>query len=179
MTERRIGDIAIRPFDAQRDTEPVRAIISEIWGGGSCALMEKEFGIIGGRPWGEWTANAVLDYFKRDNARAFVAEKNGDVVGFCSYVVDPARKCGTVGYNGVAKGHQGTGIGSMMMDFVMDGFRAKGMEYAVVLVADNEAHLPALRNYEKHGFRRLTGYHELVRKLRPDVAAAHLPQISG
>ena len=165
MTEHRIGDITIRPFDAERDSERVQVIVGEIWGGGDDALIEKEFGVIGGRPWSEWLSQAVLAYLQADGARSFVAEQNGEVIGFCSYVIDDARKRGTVGYNGVARNHQGRGIGSAMLDFVMSGIRAEGMEYAVVIVADNEEHLPALRNYEKHGFRRFTGYHYMVQRL--------------
>ena len=75
------------------------------------------------------------------------------------------RKWGTVGYNGVALDHQGQGLGSAMMGFVMSGIRAEGMEYAAVIVADNEEHAPARRIYEKHGFRRLAGYHYMVQKL--------------
>ena len=165
MTEHRIGDITIRPFDAQRDAERVRVIVGEIWGGGDDALIEKEFGVIGGKLWSEWLSEAILSYLQADGARSFVAERNGEVVGFCSYTIDDARKRGTVGYNGVARSHQGMGIGSAMLDFVMSGIKAEGMEYAVVLVADNEEHLPALRNYEKHGFRRFAGYHYMVQKL--------------
>ncbi|UCH33799.1 MAG: GNAT family N-acetyltransferase [Armatimonadota bacterium] len=165
MTEHRIGDITIRPFDAERDSKRVRVIVGEIWGGGDDALMEKQFGIIGGRPWSEWMAQAVLGYLAADGTRSFVAERDGDMIGFCSYVIDDARKRGTVGYNGVARDHQGRGIGSAMLDFVMSRIRAEGMEYAAVIVADNEEHAPARRNYEKHGFRRLTGLHYMVQKL--------------
>ena len=56
-------------------------------------------------------------------------------------------------------------VHSAMLDFVLSGIRAEGMEYAGVIVADNEEHLPARRNYEKHGFRKLTGYHYMVQKL--------------
>ena len=49
MTEQRIGDITIRPFDAERDSEPVEVVVGEIWSGGDDALIEKEFGVIGGR----------------------------------------------------------------------------------------------------------------------------------
>ncbi len=165
MTEHHIADITIRPFDAERDAERVQVIVGEIWGGGDDALMEKEFGVIGGRPWSEWLSGSVLSYLKADGTRSFVAEQNGDVIGFCSYVIDEARSRGTVGYNGVARDQQGRGIGSAMLDFVLSGIRADGMEYAGVIVADNEEHLPARRNYEKHGFRRLTGYHCMVQKL--------------
>ncbi len=165
MTGHKPSDITIRPFDPERYSARVREITAEIWSGGSGGLMEKKFGLIGGRPWTEWQSDSILAYFQPGNAHAFVAEKGGEVVGFCSYVIDNAKSIGTVGYNGVDKSVQGTGIGSTMMDFVMDGIRAAGMKFATVLVADNEAHIPALRNYEKHGFRRLTGYHELVQKL--------------
>ena len=165
MSEHRGGDLAIRPFNTQRDSERVREIVGEVWEGGSGALMEQEYGIIGRRPWRAWLSDAILAYFRPEEARSFVAETNGKVVGFCSYVIDHARKCGTVGYNAVALRHQGMGIGSTMMGFVMDRMRAEDMEYASVLVADNQAHAPARRIYEKHGFHRLTGYHEMVRKL--------------
>jgi ribosomal protein S18 acetylase RimI-like enzyme len=165
VTEHRIGDITIRPFDAERDAERVKVIVGEIWGGGDDALMEKEFGVIGGRPWCEWLLQSVLSYLQADEARSFVAEQNGDVIGFCSYVIDEARSRCTVGYNGVARNHQGLGIGSTMLDYVLSGIRAEGMEYVGVIVADNEEHLPARRNYEKHGFRRLTGYQYMVRKV--------------
>lgn len=165
MTEHRIGDITIRPFDAERDSERVRVIVGEIWGGGDDALVEKEFGIIGGRPWSEWMSQSVLLYLQGDGTRSFVAERNGDVIGFCSYVIDDARKRGTVGYNGVARNHQGRGIGSAMLDFVMSRIRAEGMEYAAVIVADNEQHAAARRNYEKHGFHRLMGLYYMVQKL--------------
>lgn len=165
MNDPRTGDFALRPFDPQRDTGRLREIIGEIWSGGDDALLEKEFGVIGGRPWAEWLSDTILAYLQAEKTRSFVAEHGGEVVGFCSYVIDPARKRGTVGYNGVARSHQGRGIGSAMLDFVLSRFRAEGMDHAVVIVGDNEEHLPARRNYEKHGFRRLTGYHYMVQKL--------------
>ena len=165
MTEHRIADITLIPFDPQRHAQTLRAIVAEIWDGSNDALMEKQFGLIGHKPWDEWLSQSILSYLTVAAGRSFVAEKNGDVVGFCSYVIDEARSRGTVGYNGVARNHQGSGIGSAMLDFVLSRIRAEGMEHAVVLVADNQQHIPALRNYEKHGFRRLTGYHEMVQKL--------------
>jgi len=165
MTKARTDDFTLRPFDPQRDAQRLREIIGEIWGGGDDALLEKEFGLIGGRPWADWLSDTILAYLQAEGTRGFVAEQEGQVIGFCSYVIDQARKRGTVGYNGVARSHQGREIGSAMLDFVMSRFRAEGMDHAVVIVGDNEEHLPARRNYEKHGFRRLTGYHYMVQKL--------------
>ena len=165
MTEHLIDNITIRRFDAERDAERVEAIVGEIWRGAADALMEEQFGLIGDRPWQGWLSEAVLSYLQAEGARSFVAEEDGSVIGFCSYVIDEARGCGTVGYNGVTLDHQGRGIGSAMIGFVMSGIRSEGMEYSAVIVADNEEHAPAQRVYEKHGFRRLAGYHYLVQKL--------------
>jgi len=165
MTEHRIGDITIRPYDAQRHAERVKVMVGEIWGGAGDALMEEQFGVIGGRPWQEWLSESVLSYLQDDGARSFVTERNGEMIGFCSYVIDEDRSLGTVGYNGVARDHQGEGIGSAMLDFVLSEIRAEGMEYAAVIVADNEEHVPARRNYEKHSFRRLSGFQYMVQKL--------------
>ena len=165
MTEHHMADITIRPLNMERDAEHVQRIVAEVWGTSEDALMEKEFGVIGGRHWSEWLSESVLSYLKADGARSFVAERKGDVVGFCSYAIDKARSRGTVGYNAVARNFQGLGIGSAMLDFVLSGMRAEGMKYAGVLVGDNEEHAPARRNYEKHGFHRLTGYHSMVQKL--------------
>jgi len=165
MTEHCIGDITIRPYDPQPDSERIKIIVGEIWSGGGDALMEKEFGVIGGKPWSEWQSQSVLSYLQADGARSFVAEKHREIIGFCSYIIDKGRSCGTIGYNGVARNHQGTGIGSAMLEFVLTRIRAEGMEYAGVIVADNEEHLPARGNYEKHGFRKLIGNYYMVQKL--------------
>jgi len=165
VSEHHIADITIRPLDTERDTEHVERIVGEVWGGAEDALMEKKFGVIGGKHWREWLSGSILSYLKADDTRSFVAERKGDVIGFCSYVVDKARSRGTVGYNAVARNYQGLGIGSAMLDFVLSGMRGEGMKYAGVIVADNEEHAPARRNYEKHGFHRLTGNHYMVQKL--------------
>ena len=165
MTEHRIGDITITPYDAQRDGEWVKVMVGEIWGGAGDDLMEQQFGVIGERPWREWLSESVLSYLQADGARSFVAERNGEMIGFCSYVIDEDRGLGTVGYNGVAREHQGSGFGSGMLDFVLAQIRAEGMEYAAVIVADNAEHAPARRNYEKHGFCKLSGFQYMVQKL--------------
>ena len=116
MTEEHlINDIKIRDFDAEKDAEAVRVIVGQVWHGGADALIEKQFGVIGGKPWGEWQSADVLSYLTDDGARSFVAEKEGQVVGFCSYVIDRNCSRGTVGYNAVAPGQQGQGLGSAMM----------------------------------------------------------------
>lgn len=165
MTQVLKDSITLRPYEAERDAARIKEIVAEIWGGGDDALMEGLYGIQGGKPWGEWTSAAVLRYLEGEEVRAFVIEEGGEVVGFCSYGIDEVRKRGQVGYNGVAKSHQGRGLGTAMLDFVMAKLREEGMEYATVLVFDNDEHLPARKNYERHGFKRLVQMELMVQKL--------------
>jgi len=165
MTAHRLPGIEIRSYNPERDAGRIKEIVGEIWGGGDDAPMEKKYGMIGDRPWGEWMADSVLPYIEDEGARSFVAEQDGEVVGFCSYVIDEGRSRGTVGYNGVARDHQGQRISTMMLDFVMERIRAEGMQYAGVIVATNEQHAAARRNYEKHGFEKLMGLQYMVQKL--------------
>jgi len=165
MSERLTDEITLRPYNPDKDAKRVAEIVGEIWGGGGDATMEKLFGEIGGKPWAEWTSASVLSYLAGDDAKAFVTQQNGEIIGFCSYVVDKARSLGTVGYNGVAKSHQGLGVGSKMLDYVLAAMRSEGLEYAGVIVMGNEEHLPARRNYESHGFRKILENYYMVQKL--------------
>jgi ribosomal protein S18 acetylase RimI-like enzyme len=160
-----VGAVTLRRYEAPRDAERLAEIVGRIWSGGGDALMEQRFGLIGNRPWGQWQAQSVLDYINAPACRAFVAQESGDVIGFCSYLLDEERRLGTVGYNGIAPEHQGRKLGSAMMRFVMERFHEAGMLYAAVIVADNAEHAPARRVYEKHGFENLLGLHYMVQKL--------------
>ncbi len=50
MSEYRVDELTIQPFDVEKDAEVLRRIVAEVFGGGFGALMEQEFGVIGGRP---------------------------------------------------------------------------------------------------------------------------------
>lgn len=155
----------IRPIDLATDSQRVCEIISQIWHGGGPALVEAKYGQVGGKPWQLWMSQMVIDDFKSPHWNAFVVEHDGIITGFCSYSIDRQRSRGTVGFNGVAAECQGKGLGSAMLTFVMDKIRSSGVTFAAVVVADNEAHAPARRVYEKHGFEKITGNHFLLQKL--------------
>jgi ribosomal protein S18 acetylase RimI-like enzyme len=165
MNEAFIEGFTIRTYEPDRDATEISRIVADIWQGGNDALMEQQFGVIGEKPWGHWTARSVLNYLTEDQTESFVVESQQGVAGFTSYVIDQARSSGTVGYNGVAREHQGKGLGTAMLAFVMDRIKAAGMVYAEVIVADNDEHAPARHNYEKYGFRDLLGLHLMVQKL--------------
>lgn len=165
MNESRLGEASLRLFRAEDDSDRVKEIVAQIWSGGGPALTEKKYGMVGGKSWQQWIADAVLADFTNPDCRSFVAEHESSVIGFCSYTLDLQRSRGIVGYNGVALEYQGRGLGSAMIGFVMACIRAEGMQFAGVVVADNEEHAPARRIYEKHGFSKISGNYYMMQKL--------------
>lgn len=152
------------PTDSPRISE----IVAAVWQGGADALLEKQYGQIGHAPWQQHQAKAVLDWIQAPSAQAYVVVDEGrehEIAAFCSFEVDRERDTATVGYNGVYPSHQGCGLGTLMMTFVMERIRESGVGYAAVIVADNDAHLPARRVYERAGFQPVYGLHYLFQKL--------------
>jgi|GEM_PF-1395768 len=160
--------IVIRPYSAQQDAQVVRGIAADIWRGSGYEFMEQRFGVIGGKPWQEWMARAVMTDIDAPETRSFVAEQDNTVIGFCSYTVNTEQNRGSVGYNGVALAHQGKRLGSAMLRFVLSRIQGEGLEYADVIVADNDEHEPARRMYERHGFQKLGGFYYMVQKFDSD-----------
>lgn len=165
MAEPLIDNVTIRLMRLDADAAQLRPIVQSVWTGSGYALMEQRFGEIGGKPWHEWLWRAIEADLQAEPGRSFVAEADGRIVGFCAYSIEPERSRGTVGYNGVAPAFQGRGLGSAMLRFILARIKDEGMQYAAVVVQDNEQHAPARHMYEKHGFERLAGNHFLVQKL--------------
>ena len=83
-----------------------------------------------------------------DSDMCFVAEYEGEVVGFATYVIN--GKVGMLSNNAVAlRGH---GIAGMLHERVFEEFKSHGCTVAGVTTGLDEAHAPARRAYEKDGF---------------------------
>lgn len=160
-----IGPYTLRPLNLQTDLPAIRTMAGDIWSGSGYALMEARFGVMGDNLWQEWLWPDIEKDLRSDPARCFVAVRDGQVAGFCCYSIDTARKRGIVGYNGVARAHQGHGLGSGMIDFIMKKIKSEDVTHAVVIVQDNDAHAPARRIYEKQGFEKIAGNHFMAMKI--------------
>lgn len=78
----------------------------------------------------------------------FVAEYEGRVVGFATYMIDGA--VGTLANNAVAlRGH---GIAGMLHARIFEEMKACGCKAVTVRTGLDAAHAPARRAYEKDGF---------------------------
>ena len=142
-------DVKIRianASDKERVSEIARDAWSDIFDGFRVQLGEEIYSTVyAGDPL-EKKASAVRDSL--DAGNCFVAEYEGEVVGFATFVIN--GKVGMLSNNAVAlRGH---GIAGMLHERVFAEFKAHGCTVAGVTTGLDAAHAPARRAYEKDGF---------------------------
>lgn len=84
----------------------------------------------------------------------FVAEVDGNVVGFVSVKVDAATRVGEIGLNAVHPSRAGHGIGTALYEHALEHMRRAGARVATVATGGDPSHAAARRAYEKVGFDR-------------------------
>ena len=142
-------DVKIRHASAS-DKERVSEIAKDAWRDifeGFREQLGKEIysTVYAGDPL-EKKAAAVRDSL--DEGMCFVAEYDGEVVGFATYVIN--GKVGMLSNNAVAlRGH---GIAGLLHERVFQEFKSHGCTVAGVTTGLDAAHAPARRAYEKDGF---------------------------
>lgn len=87
------------------------------------------------------------------NARVYVAERQGNSVGFVAVTFDRAQSIGELVLIAVSPGAAGAGVGSALIAQALAAMRAEGLRVAVVGAGADASHAPAMRAYEKAGFR--------------------------
>lgn len=84
--------------------------------------------------------------------QVFVAEIDGQVVGFVSISLDHKSKIGEIGLNAVHSDFANRGIGTELYKSALEKLKAAGMRVATVGTGGDPSHAPARRAYEKAGF---------------------------
>ena len=121
-----------------------------------CAV-EREFGPLNGTDWRGRKHEDIADDLDGNPTGCFVAELDGHVVGFITTVVDAATSVGRIPNLAVASGHQGRGIGRLLMDAALNHFETLGLLYSQIeTLATNERGLQ---------FYPSLGYREVARKV--------------
>jgi GNAT superfamily N-acetyltransferase len=82
----------------------------------------------------------------------YVAERHGEIAGFCAVSFDRETMIGEIDLNAVHPDHQGEGLGERIYAFALERMKETGMKIATVGTGGDEAHAPARRAYEKAGF---------------------------
>ena len=115
--------------------------------------IEQLYGLIHGKDW-RWRKKRHIDADAAINAAGiFVAEEDGQIVGYISTRIDPAAKVGGIPNFAVLPAYQQRGIGSRLLEEAVAYLAAEGMRYArIETLAQNDvgAHF-----YPKFGFQEV------------------------
>ena len=85
--------------------------------------IERLFGTIDGHEWGWRKARHVEDDAARDAAGIFVAQLDGEMVGYISTRIDREAGVGFIPNLVVRRGQRGVCIGRRLIEHAMDHFR--------------------------------------------------------
>jgi ribosomal protein S18 acetylase RimI-like enzyme len=105
--------------------------------------------------WRASQAEGVTQVCQDAKISTWVAEVDGQPVGFVSYQLDDDKQTGEVYMLAVHPAYQNDGIGTELNLFALDKFREAGMKLAVVGTGGDPGHAPARRSYEKAGYTGL------------------------
>lgn len=148
------SDLRIRPA-CEADMDAVCDIALRAWVrvfDSFCNLIGEEIYAGLHSNWQQGKEGQIRRHYESHPEWVFVAELQGQVVAFLTYVVQEYRHLGIIGNNAVDPEFQGRGIATRMYQHVLDRFRQAGLKYAQVHTGLDEGHAPARRAYEKAGF---------------------------
>lgn len=136
------------------DSAAIVRITAAAWQGVSIAEMrEKRFGVLGNTPWAEQKANGVLSRCRAHPEWTLVAEVDGQVVGYATYIITLQGDLGVVGDNAVDPQWQGQGIGTTLIRTMLKRMVDAGVKALEVSTFSHDA--AARRVYERCGFQEI------------------------
>lgn len=115
--------------------------------------LEDMFGLIGGKPWWQHKVDPLLASATTKPEQFIVAEQEGKVIGYATYIVDKDTEIGQVMDNAVDPAYGGRGVGSAMHREVLRALKRAGMKLAKVGTGEHQT--SAQKLYKKHGFQEV------------------------
>ena len=94
--------------------------------------IEEAFGIVNGHDWQWRKARHIDDDVARDSAGVFVAEAEGQIVGYITTWQDHAAGIGHIPNLAVAPSHRNQGLGRTLIEHALNHFRAAGLTHAKI-----------------------------------------------
>jgi ribosomal protein S18 acetylase RimI-like enzyme len=152
------SEIVIRPCKPEDEEDMVAAALAA-WAPLFESLLmqrgEELYLILQPQDWQEMKADQIRSAC-RDACRlgtgAAVAEKDGRVVGFVTFLTHNGWGIGEIGNNAVHPDFQGLGIGPKLYRYVFRELRRAGVQYVQVLTGCDDFHARARKAYESVGF---------------------------
>lgn len=92
--------------------------------------IETHFGLIAGHDWRWRKARHVDQDVERDPCGTFVADQDGEVVGYISTWIDQEAGLGNIPNLAVRADLRGQGLGRRLIQRALDHFRTQGIRYA-------------------------------------------------
>ncbi len=115
------------------DLPQLRRITVESFG--SVALeqvLEQKFGVWSGRDWKNRKADHIDDDVGQNAAGCFVAERQGEILGFVTTRLDRTNHKGRIPNLAVVESARGLGLGRRLIVYAVDYMRAEGMKIAQI-----------------------------------------------
>jgi ribosomal protein S18 acetylase RimI-like enzyme len=94
--------------------------------------IEQQFGPINGQDWRWRKARHIDQDVARDPAGIFVAEDDGQIVGYVTTWQDPAAGIGHIPNLAVAPSHRNQGLGRTLLEHALNHFRTAGLTHAKI-----------------------------------------------
>ena len=155
---------SIRPYQ-DTDLEDIKTITLVGFAGVSLdhALEEKLGGDLAGHDWRWRKARHIDDDVAAHAEGIFVAEVEGEVLGYISTVLDREVGKGRIPNLAVAVGARGQGIGRVLIGHALDYFRKEKLVYAVIETLDSNPIGQTL--YPATGFQEIARQVHYARRL--------------
>ena len=144
--------MTIRPF-RESDRDALHRLTVECFGNSMHVTVDEVFGPPKGIG---WQSRKIADVNADCEANAdgvFVAEEDGEVVGFITTRLDPATGIGHIANLAVGLAQQGRGIGSALLRTALASLSAQGMTHARIETL--ERNVVGRHLYPKVGFREI------------------------
>ncbi len=138
-----------------RDAAAVEAINRRAFAGVHESIAELLGGELNALVYPDWETTQqqeLLEATADETSSLWVAEQDGEVVGFVVIEVDPLTKVGELSLIAVHPDHQSHGIGTALNRFALEQMRTAGMTLATVATGGDASHAAARRSYENAGF---------------------------
>ena len=149
-------DYVIRQYQPA-DVPALDEIIGQAWAPFFAMLEERMgpdlFRWVRGEDWRATKLAEVTGLCEEHPEWCLVAECDGQVVGFVTFVIYSHRSLGEINNNSVSPAYQGRGIAKALYRRVLEIFENRGLRAAKVVTGTDEPFAAARAAYEKIGFR--------------------------
>jgi ribosomal protein S18 acetylase RimI-like enzyme len=125
-------EITIRPYRTG-DLDVLQRITVESFDGIALdQMVEEKLGFGHERDWRWRKARHIAEDVEANGAGTFVAEGDGQIVGYITTVLDRAAGKGRIPNLAVAGPARGQGLGRKLIEHALGYFRQEGMAYAMI-----------------------------------------------